>query len=315
MLNLLYNLQLFVCDYVRAAMTCIRFYKEGATNFTELNDREHLLLSAESHLKQELQQEQWVKVTNMSSPSRKLSSASSDSSNFQQDKITLKINPRNIDKHINTIWRQIEIVKFLSNCDNNFINQILKETLQMTDANDKTTRPMPTLFDSNMEKIQLATLCLLCGRNVEDGFGMAFRIMHDYKLKHLKVYCIAAKYMINNANDINKVLELISCIKSSGQGESLVNETCDEILTICIHELMEKGMSGGNVQREKLIKLMNDPAAKINAYIECKQLKCGYLLAVQHNRNNDIRRILREADKLNQPQIKAICIKRLTQTQ
>lgn len=115
MFNILYNLQLFMCDYIRAAMTCIKFYKQDATNFTELVDREYHLAEAQKHLKTELEQEQWVKVAPILE--RKLSTASSDSGNLPEKGFALRINPRNIDRHINTIWRQIEVVKFLAECE------------------------------------------------------------------------------------------------------------------------------------------------------------------------------------------------------
>lgn len=62
MYNVLYQLQLFMCDYVRAAMTCIKFYQDNANSFRELLDREDYLHRAHAHLKQELEQDQWVQV-------------------------------------------------------------------------------------------------------------------------------------------------------------------------------------------------------------------------------------------------------------
>lgn len=62
MLHSLYQLQLFLGDYIRAAMTCIRFYQENAKNFTDLTSKVNFLHSAEKHLKQILEQDQWVEV-------------------------------------------------------------------------------------------------------------------------------------------------------------------------------------------------------------------------------------------------------------
>lgn len=50
---------------------------------------------------------------------------------------------------------------------------------------------------------------------------------------------------------------------------------------------------------------------QISAYIDAKQLKSAFLLAVKHKRMGDIRRIMREAEFLNQPNIKALCQKML----
>lgn len=49
-------------DFVRAAMTCIKFYEDGATTYTELTSRVDYLHKAQQHLQQELEQEQWVEV-------------------------------------------------------------------------------------------------------------------------------------------------------------------------------------------------------------------------------------------------------------
>lgn len=125
-----------MCDYVRASMTCIRFYKNDATNFTELLDREHFLRDAQQHLKQELEQEQWVKIS--TTPDRKLSTASSDSSSGTDKGFVMKINPRNIDRHINTIWRQIEVTKFLAECEieKRATVALLKEVFQESNGNN-----------------------------------------------------------------------------------------------------------------------------------------------------------------------------------
>lgn len=52
-----------MCDYVRASMTCIKFYTENVTTFTELVTRVKYLYKSQEHLRQELEQEQWVEVT------------------------------------------------------------------------------------------------------------------------------------------------------------------------------------------------------------------------------------------------------------
>jgi zinc finger FYVE domain-containing protein 26 len=54
---------------------------------------------------------------------------------------------------------------------------------------------------------------------------------------------------------------------------------------------------------------------QISSYIESRQLKAAYLLAVKHQRTQDIRKILKEADRLGQNAIRSICTKWLKQTQ
>lgn len=44
-------------------MTCIKFYIENVTTFTELLTGVKHLYKSQEHLRQELDQEQWVEVT------------------------------------------------------------------------------------------------------------------------------------------------------------------------------------------------------------------------------------------------------------
>jgi hypothetical protein len=53
-LNVLYQLQVHMHDYVRAAMTCIRFYQKGARNYGDLASNLEHLYRAQSHLENEL---------------------------------------------------------------------------------------------------------------------------------------------------------------------------------------------------------------------------------------------------------------------
>jgi len=50
--NSLYQLQLFARDLVRAAMTCIRFYKAGARCYSDMSAEQ--LIKARGHIEDEL---------------------------------------------------------------------------------------------------------------------------------------------------------------------------------------------------------------------------------------------------------------------
>ena len=167
LLNTLYHLQLFMKDYIRAAMTCIRFYKNEASTYTDLCERTHLLLEAQGHLEAEL------KVENLGNKRRKSVSSQSGSGG-----LTMEMEPSEIDKHVNTISRQMEIAKFLGSAEKEgrTIGPFL-EYLSNMDAEGSQSRELPTLFGNHQQKTQLAVLAILCGRDVEEGFGIAFRIM------------------------------------------------------------------------------------------------------------------------------------------
>ncbi|RMC00454.1 hypothetical protein DUI87_23064 [Hirundo rustica rustica] len=54
--HILYELQQFMKDHVRAAMTCIRFFTHGAKSYTELGGKQAWLLKIKDHLKVYLQE-------------------------------------------------------------------------------------------------------------------------------------------------------------------------------------------------------------------------------------------------------------------
>jgi hypothetical protein len=54
-------------DYVRAAMTCIRFYQKGARNYSDLASNLEHLHRAQSHLENELLTTRWQTSTRSSS--------------------------------------------------------------------------------------------------------------------------------------------------------------------------------------------------------------------------------------------------------
>lgn len=138
---------------------------------------------------------------------------------------------------------------------------------------------------------------------------MAYRIIQDMALNSDKIYAIATKYLALN-NRLIDVEKLVNCIKSnSGYSET---KLCNEILSLAV----QNALNHNSPQRtkaaiENLIRLITDVSIQIDCHILSGQLKSAYLLAVQHKRVPDIRRILRYADKTNQTQIKKLCEKKL----
>lgn len=175
LLHTLHQLQLFMKDYVRAAMTCIRFYITDATSYEDLCSRTRLLVEAQKHLETELQLETFGKK-------RRKSVTSTHSG---QNNLTLEMDPIEIDRHINTISRQMEIAKFLGNREQEgkSVGEFMNK-LSCMDSETSNARTVPTLFGNQQEKTHLAVLAILCGRDVEEGFGIAFRIMQGEPLAY-----------------------------------------------------------------------------------------------------------------------------------
>lgn len=153
-------------------------------------------------------------------------------------------------------------------------------------------------------------MILICGTNIEEGFGLAYRIIQDMSLNADKIYAIATKFLSMN-NRLHDVEKLVDCVK--GNSTQPDKKLCDEILSLAVQTAYSAQGSPNQTKAaiEHLIRLINDIATQIDCYILSGQLKAAYLLAVQHKRIVDIRRILRHAEKTNQMQVKKLCEKKL----
>lgn len=167
----LYHLQLLMRDHTRAAMSCVRFYTQDARDYTDLCFRSHLLVDAQKHLETELSS-----IENLSKRRRR--SISNSLHSGPHGSLTMEMEPSDIDKHINTISRQLEVVKFLSRAEKEgrLVRPYLQHLLNMDTENARCNQ-LPSLFGNQEQKMQLAVLTILCGRDTEEGFGIAFRIM------------------------------------------------------------------------------------------------------------------------------------------
>lgn len=160
------------------------------------------------------------------------------------------------------------------------------------------------------DKTILNALILICGANIEEGFGLTYRIIQDMNLNPDKIYAIVTKYLAVN-NRLQDVEKLVSCIKSNHNQPD--TKLCDEILSLAVQSALSNHTSPQRVKGtiDNLIRSISNTSMQIDCHILSGQLKAAYLLAVQHKRMNDIRRILRYAEKTNQIQIKKLCEKKL----
>lgn len=142
-----------MCDYVRASLTCIKFYVENAITFTELSSRVKYLYKSQEHLKQELDQDQWIEVTAgnvlnyfVTTTSNNLSfivSKVDTSEDIFEEKtvvnpsLVLKMDSKSIEKCIEIINTQVEVVKFLAQCESEkpLVHYIPKINIYSTEGN------------------------------------------------------------------------------------------------------------------------------------------------------------------------------------
>uniref|UniRef100_A0A182RQD1 FYVE-type domain-containing protein n=1 Tax=Anopheles funestus TaxID=62324 RepID=A0A182RQD1_ANOFN len=298
MLNSLYSLQLLLKDPIRASMTCVRFYTMGCRTFTDLHASEHHLKTSVSHLQNELELCNWQEVR-------------LNSTIDTHHSLLMKLDPKELNNHINTILLQLDVTKFLATCEAKG-----RQTVTLLPKIFREASQLPTLFGSSHDKLQLAILTLVCGQNVEEAFGLSYRIIQDYNLDMQRVYALTAKYFINHSKieDVGKLLDVIVDNEgSTGATEPTVTVICDEIVRVSVDVAITRHGTGVHtkVALEALINRASSVAVRIHCYIVSGQLKAAYLLANRHQRTGDIRKILRQAELLGQMHVKRLCEARL----
>uniref|UniRef100_A0A182MSL9 FYVE-type domain-containing protein n=1 Tax=Anopheles culicifacies TaxID=139723 RepID=A0A182MSL9_9DIPT len=285
MLNSLYSLQLLLKDPIRASMTCVRFYTMGCRTFSDLHASEHHLKTSVSHLQNELELCNWQEVR-------------LNSTIDTHHSLLMKLDPKELNNHINTILLQLDVTKFLATCEAKG-----RQTVTLLPKIFREASQLPTLFGSSHDKLQLAILTLVCGQNVEEAFGLSYRIIQDYNLDMQRVYALTAKYFINHGKieDVGKLLDVIVGNEgSTGATDTAVTAICDEIVRVSVDVAITRHGTSVHtkVALETLINRANAVAVRIHCYIVSGQLKAAYLLANRHQRTGDIRKILRQAELL-----------------
>ncbi|KAM5175812.1 zinc finger FYVE domain-containing protein 26 isoform 1-T1 [Callospermophilus lateralis] len=258
--NILYELQQFMKDQVRAAMTCIRFFSHKAKSYTELGEKLSWLLKAKDHLKIYLQE------TSRSSGRKK--------NTFFRKKMTAA----DVSRHMNTLQLQMEVTRFLHRCESAGTSQI-------------TTLPLPTLFGNNHMKMDVACKVMLGGKNVEDGFGIAFRVLQDFQLDAAATYCRAAQQLVEKEK-YSEIRQLLKCVSESGMAAKSDGDT---ILLNCLEAFKRIPPQ----ELEGLIQAIHSDDNKVQAYLTCCKLRSAYLIAVkqEHSRATTLVQQVQQAAK------------------
>ncbi|XP_038260251.1 zinc finger FYVE domain-containing protein 26 isoform X10 [Dermochelys coriacea] len=270
--HILYELQQFMKDHVRAAMTCIRFFTHKAKSYTELGDKQKWLLKVKDHLKVYLQE------VSRSSGRRKAACT------FRK-----KMTATDVSRHINTVELQMEVTKFLHRCESSGTSQITGSTL-------------PTLFGNSHMKMDVAGKVMLEGKNIEEGFGIAFRVLQDFQLEAAAVYSKVAKVLVKQQN-YSEIRQLLKCVNESGvaaknDGDIIILNCLDEFKDIPSEDL------------DNLIQDMDSDENKIQAYLMCHKLRSAYLVSVRQENTRAVQlvqRVRQLAENSGEDVVQAIC--------
>uniref|UniRef100_A0A8C4YGY6 Zinc finger FYVE domain-containing protein 26 n=1 Tax=Gopherus evgoodei TaxID=1825980 RepID=A0A8C4YGY6_9SAUR len=270
--HILYELQQFMKDHVRAAMTCIRFFTHKAKSYTELGDKQKWLLKVKDHLKVYLQE------VSRSSGRKKAACT------FRK-----KMTATDVSRHINTVELQMEVTKFLHRCESS-------GTSPITGSN------LPTLFGNNHMKMDVAGKVMLEGKNIEEGFGIAFRVLQDFQLEAAAVYSKVAKALVKQRN-YSEIRQLLKCVNESGvaaknDGDIIILNCLDEFKDIPSEDL------------DNLIQDMDSDENKIQAYLKCNKLRSAYLVSVRQENTRAVelvQHVRQLAENSREDVVQAIC--------
>ncbi|XP_063539448.1 zinc finger FYVE domain-containing protein 26 homolog [Cydia strobilella] len=295
-LEALYALQCGSGQHARASATCALLYARPVrtTPFTILHTRSGTLAAAHHHLSQ------CVPAIRTNDPK---------SIHFHLDKVT-------IDNLMTTISRQMEVAKYLAanEAAERLPLNVIDEVIPMQSRRDpdaKEFRPL-TLFGSNTDKIRIVALILATGQSVKDGFDLAFKVITEHKLDSMNIYTHVAKYLVNT-DRFMEVKTLAKCIRESKETASSLMS--DQVLEWGVGAVVARCEARGQLhdeQAELLIQLVSSLSIKISCYLLCRNVSNAYILAARHDRTNELRRVLHEAERLGHDQVRSACLKRLT---
>ncbi|KAL8169572.1 UNVERIFIED_CONTAM: Zinc finger FYVE domain-containing protein 26 [Gekko kuhli] len=224
-------------------MTCIRFFTHKAKSYTELGGRQKWLLKVKDHLKVYLQE------VSRTSGRKKV-----------QCTFRKKMSASDVSRHLSTVELQMEVTKFLHQCEK--LSGLLTSEMAV-----------PTLFGNNQMKMEVACKVMLEGKNIEEGFGIAFRVLQDFQLDAAAVYNKVARQLLKQQK-YSEIRQLLKCIKESGvaaknDGDNVILNCLDNFEAIPSKEL------------DDLIQDMDSDENKIQAYLRCHKLRSAYLIAVK----------------------------------
>lgn len=283
-MHTLYALQLFMEDYLRAAVTSIQFFESPpASGYSELHQRLAHLAEARKHLETYLS---------------KYTTWEGHRSNRTSTQV-LAMAPKEVNRNVSMVNMQIDITRFLST------RETEQEKLLQPRQKDNADCVAPTLFGDTPMKSDLACLVLVNGRNVEEGFGLAFRIIQENHLNGSLVFERAAQTLVS-AGAVSQVERLVRCIESCGYPDRY---DTDAVVLAALQELVRS--EDDKKDLDLLVKCLKKDVNKVEAYMLAGRLKTAYLLAVRQNRTDHVKRIMALAEAAGQESVRAICAKRL----
>uniref|UniRef100_UPI00358E2D5C zinc finger FYVE domain-containing protein 26 n=1 Tax=Myxine glutinosa TaxID=7769 RepID=UPI00358E2D5C len=284
----LLHLQRFMKDDIRAAMTCIRFFRRGAISYADLFRRLPHLEEAKTHLKAALSEPQAWPSTVFGQHHKAVHGVTQNAN----APFLLKISPTDLTKNISTIDLQVEVTKFLK---------------QYETLSESSSMAPHTLFGNNNVKCDVACKVILSGVNVEEGFGIAFRILQEFELPALAVYVRVARQLVERAQG-SELQRLLRCVAESGMAGP---GDLDTVVLSAVRTAVVASPATLEVKElDSLIAKMKNDNDKVKAYMVSGRLRSAYLVAVKLQLSESVpfvEIIMAQAQRLGQQNMTSMC--------
>ncbi|OXB72307.1 UNVERIFIED_CONTAM: hypothetical protein H355_014227 [Colinus virginianus] len=148
---------------------------------------------------------------------------------------------------------------------------------------------------------------MLEGKNVEEGFGIAFRVLQDFQLEATEVYSKVAKQLVKQQK-YSEIRQLLKCVSESGVA---AKNDGDTIILNCLSEF--KNIPAEDL--DNLIQDMDSDENKIQAYLMCNKLRSAYLVSVRQEKSRAVQlvqHVRQLAESSGEDVVHAICTQWLT---
>ncbi|PRD26270.1 UNVERIFIED_CONTAM: zinc finger FYVE domain-containing protein 26 [Trichonephila clavipes] len=206
-LNVLYELQIFMEDYARAAKSAITFYLAPAPSYKTMFERHRHLHNAKKHYEKYVA---YCKDTD------------SVSELWKKRKNIKHLPVKEVESYIQLINLQEEVTKFLKLCESRN-NIFLYEGVEFKESNSKCP---PTLFGNVQMKNEVVSMILINAVNVDEGFELAIKVLKTYNLNATAILCKVGKDLvkIKQKQQIPHYLTCVKCLflKMGGDVEEII---------------------------------------------------------------------------------------------
>ncbi|KAG0719139.1 Zinc finger FYVE domain-containing protein 26 [Chionoecetes opilio] len=250
----LLSLQETMGDRLRASMTLLRMYTEGARSYTTLSTRTEYVSLALSHLQSYLDQQ----ALTTSSPKRKIS--------------ILTMSPWQINQNINMLKLQTDVTKFLASCEASggdapaYIRALVE--LKVVKGTG-----LPTLLTSDGERLGAAILVMCLAEVVADGLTLAYRIVEHTQMAVEKLLSNCCLVLVERG----QVKHLGRVVRGVREWQMLTAARMDDTLRPAMLALANTTHA---VHLDTLVKLLSNDTARMDMFLQCGRLRSAYLVAV-----------------------------------